>query len=388
MNVAIARRLTGTLVVSMIAVLASAQTITAGQPDGIDWKRAVNVRNADGVQLHDAALVKELVAVVLEEPGTGAPSVSIHTSDVAGKSFVRPVMVPAARQPAVDVCHGVAEAVYAKKRAAGDWVIKHASGPIGGLGDFSFRTVAAGPGISRFPDVACTEGRTFASWYHREDDGDLLLVAHNKFQGDFGTPIDLGLDDRTAFGSRSLAIAGVDDSAYAVFQRSDGKLRFASWSIGDQPAYHVTENPLQVIAPGTPNDSANGAVIAAEGDKVAVAWFRCDAVLARVSNDRGETWGPISTLVSHAACGGDFGAFQNSIAIHDGRIVVSYGAVGLFTGFVGLVSTTNDFATFTDDIIAERYHTEHIVGFVRLAGETKLGAAFDTGDRVRFRRER
>ena len=108
-----------------------------------------------------------------------------------------------------------------------------------------------------------------------------------------------------------------------------------------------------IIGPGTQNNPAFQPVIAAEGNKVAVAWMTCNAVVARVSNDKGQTWGPIRTLVEHAACDGDFIAAPNSIAIRGNRIAVEYTSFGIFgDGEENLIRTTNDFASFSDDEIS------------------------------------
>jgi hypothetical protein len=67
---------------------------------------------------------------------------------------------------------------------------------------------------------------------------------------------------------------------------------------------------------------------------------------------------------------------------------VTYSAFSLTDGWDGIISTTNDFASFSDKRIWTRRSDEHMVGFVKAAGATRLAAALDTGDRVRFRRER
>lgn len=180
----------------------------------------------------------------------------------------------------------------------------------------------------------------------------------------------------------------MNGSAYAVFARSDGKLRVKRWSIGAAPGFPVTPHPTQIIGSGTPTDSADEAVIFAAGDRVAVAWLRCDAILARVSDDGGQTWGPERTLVEHAACGGDYIALPRSISISGDRIVMAYLAFSFFGGGItGLIKTRNDFATFRDEAIAEVPHDEQLIGFVSAGGGTKLAAAFDRGDRIRYRRQ-
>jgi hypothetical protein len=129
-------------------------------------------------------------------------------------------------------------------------------------------------------------------------------------------------------------------------------------------------------------------VIAASGDKVAVSWFRCGGIFARVSNNQGATWGPIRKLIGAASCDGDFAASPNSVAVMGDRIVVTYSAASAFGGGrIGLFRTTNDFANFTDDPITNNYQPEHLVGFLMVDGSVRLAAAFERPGLVKFRRQ-
>ena len=143
-----------------------------------------------------------------------------------------------------------------------------------------------------------------------------------------------------------------------------------------------------IIGPGTPSNPAFQPVIAAAGNKVAVAWMTCDAVVARVSNDKGVTWGPIRTLIEHAACDGDFIAAPNSIAIRGSRIALEYTAAGIFgDGEENLIRTTNNFASFSDDQISSHGRFSDVVGYLTVGGHVKLAEAFQGNDKIRFRRQ-
>ena len=348
------------------------------------WMDAITIRTADDIQLHDADFAGRDVAIAWDEPGSPR-KVGIRTSVDAGSSFGPISWFGRSREPAVEVCPGSElNAVMGRRVGPGNWIVRHASGSVDGTGLLA-TAVAPTDGVQRWPDVACAGGRVFVSWYEREDGGHRLFVAHApRGGGVFSAPIDLGLDDETFF-FRSLAVAGAGDRAYAVFHRSDGDLRFKSWSVGAGPGFPVTAHPTQRIGGGRPNNPASYAVIDAAGDKVAVAWFRCNAIWARVSNDRGQTWGPARKLVEHAGCDGDFIAVQSSIAIQGDRIALTYHAAGFFSSEVRLIRTRSDFATFSDVQIAKRFQLEHLVGFLRAAGEWRLAAAFQREDRVRFR---
>jgi hypothetical protein len=370
-----------------MAMLASAVLATSVMAGGPTWKSPVNVRQTNFPQLQDADFSNHNVAITWHEPGAGHREVGIRTSVDNGSGFGPISWFTDSRESAVDICGGSElNAVMAHRIGPGNWFIEHAVGSIDGDG-FITTPVAPSDGIQSDPDVACAGGRVFVSWFEPEGSGHRLFVAHaNRSVGTFGTPIDLGFDDETDFFS-GLAVAGVSNRAYAVFQRSNGDLRFKRWSIGGGPGFAVTPHATQVIGNGTPNNPASYPVIAAAGDKVAVAWFRCGALWARVSNNRGQTWGPARKLIEHAACDGDFIAVQQSIAIRGGRIVVAYGAAGIVgDGEVGLFSTKSDFANFSDNMIADKFRTE-LVGFVTVSGDAKLASAFSRGDRVRFRRQ-
>ena len=341
------RRGTSTVAAAMAAVLALAGTAIAADPNAINWGPPTTLRSANGVELQDADFSKRNVAVAWQEPGSGGPRVRIRTSVASGNAFGPITTFPDARHAAVDICATELHAVYAAKSGSSTWGILQAVGSVDTTG-FVVSPVSGGAGVARFPDVACAGGRVFVSWYQKEGANDRLLIAHAKRSGGvFSAPIDLGVDDGTFFErSNSLAVAGVPGTAYAAFTRSDGQLRFKRWTIGPGPGFAVTPHSTHVIGSGITSNKAADTVIAAAGDKVAVAWFRCNAIYARVSNDRGAHWGPVRKLIQHQACTGDFGAIPMSIAIHGNKIVVTYLAFGLGSpGWVGVFRTADDFAT-------------------------------------------
>lgn len=385
-----ARRWAPSVAVGLVAVIAVGGTATAAGPDAINWGPPTILRQSNSAALEDADFSRRNVVVSWKESGSGGPRVRIRTSVQSGSAFGPIVTFTAARQSAVDICGGSElHAVFAAQTGSSTWGIEYAAGSVDNSG-FSVDLISSGSGLARFPDVACAGGRVFASWYQKDGANDHLLVAHAlRTGGAFSAPIDLGIDDGTFFGrSNSLALAGVSDTAYVAFTRSDGQLRFKRWSIGSGPGFAVTPHATHVIGPGIPNNSASDTVLAAAGDKVAVAWFKCNAIFARVSNDRGVHWGPVRKLIAHQACDGDFGASPRSIAIHGSKIVVTYLAFGLGSpGWVGVIRSSNDFATHTDETIAHVGHSEHLVGFVKSGGIYRLAAAFDPGDSIRFRRQ-
>jgi hypothetical protein len=375
-----------------LTMIGMASTAAATEPAAISWTQPLTIRAADGVKLQDADFSGRHVAVTWQEPGASAPKVRFVTSVNSGDSFVLDVKAAEARQAAVDICGGYGlRGVYAHRVAPGNWVVERVMGSfLPGGGVWEVNDVSPSPLTQRDPDVACAGGRTFVGWIEQgEGPGEQLVVAHELHTGDggFSDPVSLGGGLDGEFFSSSLTLAGVSDTAYAAFVRSDGRLYVKRWTIGAGPGHAVTGHPATAIGGGSADDPAWSAVIAAAGDKVAVAWIRCNALRFRVSNDRGQTWGPVRYHIGGPGCVEDLWTPPRSINIRGARIAVTYIEYGLFgTPSVGLVRTTNDFASFSDQTIAGD-QDEHLVGYVSAEGTVKLAAAFDTGDRIRFRRQ-
>lgn len=372
------------LLSAALAVLASLILATGALAAPPTWSAPITVRNTSDPTLGDADFQRRNVAVTWDEPN--APrEVGIRTSVDSGAAFGPISWFEGARHPALEVCGSEVHAVM-EMAAPGTWLIQYAAGSIDGDG-YDTTTVSPSTEDQIDPDVACTRGRVFVAWTEEDFDGYSLWLSHAlRAGGPFSEPEFLSFHFDNVF--NALAVAGVDNRAYAVFQGFDGELQFARWSVGSGPGFAVTLLDEQEIGPGRPNNPAFNAVIAAAGDKVAVAWTRCGGMFARVSNDRGATWGPVHRLLDHAACGGDFFTAPSSIAIRGNEIALTYDGAGIpNVSFSSLIRTTNDFASFTDDTIAEG-HVQHMVGYVRSGGEWRLADVFWTrGGRIRFRSE-
>jgi hypothetical protein len=376
------RRSTISLGMAVICSLVLVSNVAAAPT----WTPAIDIRVKSNVELNDADFSDTNVAISWQEPTSSGPRVGIRTSVNSGSGFGATNFMAGSRESALDICGDELDVAAAHKIGPGNWFIEHGMGGIDGVA-FVTQPVAPTEGLQHDPDIACAGGRVFVSWFEKEGSGDRLFVAHaRRAGGGFSAAIDLGFDDET-FYFNGLSVAGVDDMAYAVFQRSSGDLRLKRWSIGAGPTFGVTAHATQVIAPATADDPASYAVIAAEGSKVAVVWFRCTSISARVSNDWGATWGPIQKLFDTASCDGDFAASPNSLAIDGNKIALAYSAAGFFGGSIGLIRTTNDFASFSDVTITNNYQPEHLVGYVTVDGHTKLAAAFQKGDAVKYRRQ-
>jgi hypothetical protein len=362
-----------------------ATNVSAAPPT---WTTPKTIRSASDLQLGDADFAGHNVAIVWDEPGNPR-RLGIATSSNSGATFsLEPFIFGRSREPAVDLCpspRSLLNFVDSHRKGPGNWVIEYTQ--FFAFDDIGSEEVAPSNGFQHDPDIACAGGRVFVSWFERENGGNRLFIAHEATNDvQFSNPIDLGFDGSEF--QNGLAVAGVDGMAYAVFSRTGGDLRFRSWSVGGAPNYPVTMNPGKIIGPGTQNNPAFQPQIAAAGNKVAVTWMNCNAVFARVSNDMGVTWGPIHTLIEHAACDGDFIAAPYSIAVRADRIALEYTAFGIVgDGDENLIRTANDFASFSDDQISTHGHRLHLVGFLTVNDRTRLGAAFQVGnDLIRFRR--
>ena len=125
--------------------------------------------------------------------------------------------------------------------------------------------------------------------------------------------------------------------------------------------------------------------IAAVGGKVAVIWFDCGDMRARVSDDHGATWGAVTTIFT-GACGSEFGGIPNSVAIDGSRVLVAYYWFQGFDQKERMISTTSDFGAFSDSL-AYGASDQLLLGFVHPSGVSKIGGAVDEGTRLRYLRQ-
>ncbi|CAN5637369.1 hypothetical protein BH23CHL8_BH23CHL8_12570 [soil metagenome] len=229
----------------------------------------------------------------------------------------------------MDICGSSLETTYARKMGA-NWNIERAVGDIDG-GGFATSNVTVGAGVSRFPDIACAGGRVFVAWFHREGTDHRLHVSHaRRADGIFALSEDLGLDGKPFF-KRSLAVAGVNDTSYVAFRPQRR-----------QAAAEARASP---------------------GARATSSWTTRPA---SATSGRARTASPSAGNASSSRTGsrpGQPGLDRD----HHYR---------------------NDFGSFRDRQVTSRFQEEHLVGYVTAAGKARLAAAFDTGNRVRFRRQR
>ncbi len=131
-------------------------------------------------------------------------------------------------------------------------------------------------------------------------------------------------------------------------------------------------------------------MIAAAGDTVVVAWSEDNGVKARVSHDRGATWGRSRHVEGPIE---DAWYTPRSIAVQGSRIILAYDLEVCDLWGSGGCSSVEYLATTNDDFVTRKKTKlsnnadDLVVGFVKVSGERTLGAALDKGSRVRFLRQ-
>ncbi len=382
------RRPIYSVVVATVALLVLATNVSAAPPS---WTAPTTVRTKSNLFLGSADFSGSRVAIVWDEPVSGGQRVGLRTSTDSGDSFDASIFIADSINPEVDICSSTSSDVaYQREVTPSVWKVYYA--PIGfGAGSFVSRPVGGSSISQHDPDVACVDGVAAVAWYEAVSEGnDNMYVGFaSRISGPFGAPRFLGTNNNTLFGG-SLATAAADGLAYVAFTKSDGDLRIRRWSVSGGATPTLIPLGTQVIGNGSHNNQTSGALIAANGSKVAVVWSRCQGIFGRVSNDHGASWGPVRTLFNEFnSCEADAAAGQDSVAIRDGRIAVSYGIASAFGGGENhLIRTNNDFASFTDDGLGSPFHIVELIGYVTVSGNRKLADAFQKGFiEVRFRRQ-
>ena len=382
------RRSLSSVALGVLASLVLVTNVVAAPPS---WTTPVSVRSKSTLFLGSADFSATHVAIAWDESASGGRRLGLRTSTNSGTSFGSSIFLANSENPEVDICDGTSTDLAFQHEVAPDvWNVQYTRVALGGS---SLVTHPVGGGLysQHDPDVACSDGLASVAWYESVSEGtDNMYVGYApRTTGTFGTPIFLGTNDNTLFFG-SLAVAAADGYTYAAFTKSDGDLRVRRGSVSGGGSPTVTPLGTQVVGNGSSNNQASGALIAAEGSKVAVVWSRCQGIFARVSNDHGANWGPVRTLFDEFnSCEADAAAGQESVAIRDGRIAVSYGIASAFGGGENrLIRTGNDFSSFTDDGLGSPFHIVELIGYVTVSGNRKLADAFQKGfDNIRYRRQ-
>ena len=372
--------------VASLAMIASFSVAVSADGTSGSWT-STKLRDTSGAQLQDADFRGRKVAVAWREPG----GLWVRTSTDAGNSFAaRELVAGKGRQAEADICRGALYVTYRENLAEGN-LIAIATREVGGRGFVDLGVKFSRQRVSH-PDVACAGERLFVGWLQRVGGRDRIMVKHTYTGAAFepGGATDLGRASNYGVGP---ALAGVNDRAYLVSMHhtSGGfapSIVLHRWSVGSGALA-----PVSYLGTKRISKAGSRPVIAAAGDTVAVAWQASNnGVKARVSPDRGATWGP-SRRVDPVAGGIEDAAFSpRSIAVKGSRIVLAYALEGCSFAPPFECSSIEYFATTNDDFVTRKRTRlskdadDLAVGFVKVSGEPTLAAALDKGSRIRFLR--
>lgn len=363
----------------VMAVLVGASPVAA-----VTWIKTT-LANAPGLNLQDASFEGHDVAVAWQQPG---PVTKVRLSSNDGSSFSGTFTMPGhTRQASTDICGGNAYIAYARDYSDGThpnlWLIEIQIRSMSGT--YVGQTMAWPDATARGqdPDVACAGGRLYVTWEQRVGSQwhvyvNQALLSAPDFSG--ATPRDLG---QIGANAGEPAATGAATRAYVAYPTPAGRIRIDRWGIGSGPSYAITDLGEQSLT-GT---GTNGLPrLAATGTKVVAVWYACGDARVRVSTNRGATWGATRTIFT-GACGSEFGGEPLNVAIHGSRTIVSY---HYFNGFTNqqarMISTTNDFGSWTDQHMYAG-SAPMLLGFVSPSGVTKLAGAVTEGTRLRYVRQ-
>ena len=269
-----------------------------------------------------------------EDPPSGNRASYVRWTTNGGVSFAPRVRLDTRpqREVKVDVCAGWAWAT-ASLSVGGDQLISLDKRRL--VGSEVEQSVLTTDGVSRGPDVACGGERLVVAWFQRAGDTWRVKLhargVHDEPAGDSLPPFDADLG--TGSLSRGLAVAATADRVYVAWFRGNA-LKVRRYRIGSGSNHQLTHLGTSTIT----DQGGSTPRIGADGARVAVAYGGGD-VRARVSTNRGGSWGPRRTLAQ-----GAFELFNEpgSVDIRGSRIIVALTAesVGFSTSWIE--RSTND----------------------------------------------
>jgi len=382
------RRLARHLFMSqMVAALLALIMVNPGQAASVTWLKPLDLRVKTGTQLTDAAFSGQNIALTWTEPGDGnIRNMGLSVSTNAGTSFQPRRMFTRSQQGAVEICGQEVYVAFVRHGGPDKWSVEVASRDLA-EDVYDTKHIYSSESRVREPDIACSAGRLFVSWFHEERDGWRRFVATALLSDAlFEPPMDLGVDPSPYGNPRGLVLAASDRTAYALYGGAAGRLRMKRFLVGPAPDFSLDARPSETVAPGTSGCPDESPVIATNGSAVAIAWGRNSGFLARFSNDRGATWSSIRD-----ATGVDCGAIVEgydalaALAMHGSMTIFTAFGCGFFdcSSFMG--RTSDGFRSTSTEGLGE--NQSHVVGFVVVNGQTRLADVFSTSFRIRFRRQ-
>lgn len=346
----------------------------------VSWVKTT-LANTSGAAIQDASCDGHHVAVAWQEAG---PVTRVRTSVNDGSTFGSTHLVEPGRQTrqaTTALCGSDLYVAFAQNYSQPStpnlWLIYIDTDTLAGVNHAYSEAYQGQPVIGRYPSVACAGGLLWVTWEQKVGSQWHVFVnrAPRSFSSFDNPPTDLGLLGSNA---GKPVISGSGTRVYVAWPTPGGTIRIHRWNVSGS-VHDLGERQL------SSGSTAGMPRIASVGSKVAVVWAACGDMRARVSNDNGTTWGSLKTIF-HGVCGSEFGGLPNSVAINGGRILVAYYWFQGFNQKQRMISTTNNFGTFSDQLA---YATSDLLllGFVHPSGTTKIGGAVDEGAKIRFLRQ-
>jgi hypothetical protein len=250
-----------------------------------------------------------------------------------------------------------------------------------GMPGWAHRVITSAGDQARWPDIVCPGPSQVAwvAWIAFDGHSDQAFLARATTT-DPGLPatINLGIVDFTQSGP---VLVPSGDGVFVAWAAQNGDIvgRHAEAGGGG-----IALGPQVTIADGTPAVPATFPVIGSSGQRIVVAWERCD-IRARVSTNGGTSWGPVRKLTNLGCDAVDVGVLPESVAVSGERIAIAYTIAGLGGGDVRLVRSSNDLVT-RSNVHLSGLMNGVLLGYTRVGGSTRLAVAYDPGTAIRYRR--
>lgn len=316
----------------IVTVIGSLLITTAGAASAA-WDPTKVLRNVPGGELLSVAdmagLGRRAVVGWHEEGSPRRAYLRWSVDEGASWGSIMPLDAGARRELQVDTCGAWAWAVsglHAAAAPAGEWlVVLDGLEMEGSVVESSLLTLS---GQARKPDIACAGGRRLAVAWLQKVGGShrLKLFTRALFPVFTGSAAqDRSFDLGKANLRRGLAVAATKDRIHVAWF-SGRTLKHKRFRVGGAPDFVVTPLPTRSLG-GFRYGFAP--TLGAAGQRVVLAMTNRADLVARVSSDMGNSWGPSRTLLNEPFPS-EIGAGPTNADIRGRRILVSGVEIGGF----------------------------------------------------------
>ncbi len=355
---------------------------------------------ASGVDLFVADLAARGSNVVVgwEEDHPGGRASFMRWSTNGGVSFQPRVRLDTRpnREIQVDVCGGEAWAVSAlhvPENPPSEWVIVLDGRSMTG-GGYEAGLLTYG-GVARKPDIACVGHRRLATAWFKKVGGIFRVkffsrAVHLDFEGTISPEVSLDLGTGSVNGD--LAMAATNDRIIVAWFDGD-LLKVKRFNVGggfNAPITPLATNTLATLPSGF------GPELAIAGDRAVLAYTNKADLVARVSTNGGDSWGPIRTLLD-VPFPSEVAAYASNADVQGTKIIVAGQVVGLSDpglageGFVDRTGNNGSSWAFVPG--TTRDDGNSVAGYTVAGGAAKVVQAWDEWisdpavDDLRFHRQ-